>query len=483
LASALALVAACAPASLSRQTAIDQALEVRVEPYAYEYRETIVKGQLMHLRVPQRYKRPDGPQIEIAFVRLKSIAEHPGPPVIYLAGGPGGSAIDLAKGPRGRSFLKMREVADIILLDQRGVGLSIPNLTCEEHLRAPLVVTRAEAMRAVNEAAESCARHWREKNVDLTAYNVVESAHDVDAVRRALGVEKIILWGSSYGTQLGFAVIRHHGDAVERAVFSGVEGPDHTLKLPSIVERQLMTLEGLIAADAQLSVRYPNLLETARRVLEVAVREPFQVTVEREEAWAPQTMPLGRFDLEQIVAGMIGTRSQLALLPAVLTSFDQGDMNSPYVQAVAAQALAARSSAIGSAMAYATDCSSGASPARRSRIEREAQDALVHDLNFPLPDVCAAWGVPELPASERAAVRSSVPVLFLSGTLDGQTPVQNTEDVASGFPNSIQVLIEGSGHGNDLFVSAPEIEEITAAFMRTGQASTRRITLPPLEIQ
>ena len=67
------------------------------------------------------------------------------------------------------------------------------------------------------------ARRWPQiifvrKGVDILAYNSVESAHDVDDLRKALGVEKVNLVGFSYGTHLGLACIRYHGKNLNRVV-------------------------------------------------------------------------------------------------------------------------------------------------------------------------------------------------------------------------------------------------------------------------
>src|SRR5205814_5984281 len=113
-------------------------------------------------------------------------------------------------------------------------------------------------------------------------------------------------------------------------------------------------------------------------------------------------------------------------------------------------AIEQRTGSIGSAMSYAMDCASGASQERRTRIERYGPGTVLGPhLDFPIPEVCSAWGVPELPPAERAIVHSNVPVLFISGTLDGRTPRGNAEEVRTGFPNSDHLLIDGAGHGND----------------------------------
>ena len=71
----------------------------------------------------------------------------------------------------------------------------------------------------------------------------------------------------------------------------------------------------------------------------------------------------------------------------------------------------------------------------------------------------------------------------MSGTLDARTPPRNAEEVLRAFPNSRHILIEGAGHGNDLFVSAPEVYNLTLEFIRTGDATLNRIELPALRFQ
>jgi pimeloyl-ACP methyl ester carboxylesterase len=84
----------------------------------------------------------------------------------------------------------------------------------------------------------------------------------------------------------------------------------------------------------------------------------------------------------------------------------------------------------------------------------------------------------ELDASFREPVRSHVPVLFVSGTLDGRTPVRNAEMAAQSLPNAFQLVVDGASHGDDLFISSPEILENVRAFLAGGRPKRSRIELP-----
>ncbi len=253
--------------------------------------------------------------------------------------------------------------------------------------------------------------------------------------------------------------------------------------MPRIVDEQLTAITRLIADDPLPSRRVANLAALARRVVAAAEEHPFAIQVSEAASGEQKTVVLDRFDLEQAIVGMIGSRDGIAQLPSTLLAFDRRDVSSPFVQQVARDMITMRTGSIGPAMSYAMDCTSSASPLRLTAIARETRTATIGYLDFPIPQVCPAWDVAPVAPRERSLVRSAVPVLFMSGTLDARTPPRNAEEVRRGFPNSRHILIEGAGHGNDLFVSAPEIYDVTLEFIRSGNASVQRIELPSIRFQ
>ncbi|MGH9960399.1 MAG: hypothetical protein ACREBC_25295, partial [Pyrinomonadaceae bacterium] len=113
--------------------------DVKIKPYVFEHGQNQkTDAELGILLVPENRSDPDSNLIELAFVRFKSTAKNPGPPIVYLAGGPGGSGIGAARGSRFPLFMAMREVADVIAFDQRGTGMSKPNPTCLQRIDLPL---------------------------------------------------------------------------------------------------------------------------------------------------------------------------------------------------------------------------------------------------------------------------------------------------------------------------------------------------------
>ncbi|MEM6797858.1 MAG: alpha/beta fold hydrolase, partial [Acidobacteriota bacterium] len=295
-----------------------------------------LEGDLGVIEVPENRARPGSKSLEIAFVRFRTTHPDPGPPIFFLAGGPGGSGIEGAAIVATHPQIRLLEHSDVIGVDQRGTGRSLPDLTsfrATSRRRLPLdrALSRQELLDALERAARETGEYWRGRGVDLAAYTTAESADDLEAVRRALEIPKIVLYGGSYGSHLGLAYLRRHGERVERAVLSKVEGPDHTFKLPSTVQRHLERVQAELAANPAIGL--PDLEETLRRLLrtlETAVvfaEPPPEADAEEPvaEGATPGAVRLSPIDLQIAVARALASSRDLAALPATLARFERGE--------------------------------------------------------------------------------------------------------------------------------------------------------------
>jgi prolyl oligopeptidase len=141
----------------------------------------------------------------------------------------------------------------------------------------------------------------------------------------------------------------------------------------------------------------------------------------------------------------------------------------------------ARRKWLGRVMPYAVLCSSGVSRERWQEIVRQGEDAVLGRwLDFPFPEICPALGVEALGDEVRSPIRSQLPVLMISGTLDMRTPVENAEEVSRGFPNGHHLVVEGAGHGDDLMMASPEIERSIVSFLQGDAVTAERIVAEPL---
>jgi pimeloyl-ACP methyl ester carboxylesterase/imidazolonepropionase-like amidohydrolase len=472
----LTVIALCVVPAVAQRNAGD----LKIKPYVFENgKGEKVDAELGVLLVPENRSDPQSNLIELAFVRFRSTTKNPGPPIVYLSGGPGGSGIGTARGSRFPLFMALREVGDVIAFDQRGTGMSKPNLTCFERLDLPLdvVPSREAVVRAMRERSADCAWYWHDlQRVDLTGYNTNESADDLEDLRQALGAKQISLWSISYGTHLSLATIRRHPQSIHRAILAGTEGPDHTYKLPSNIQKHLEDLAAVIKADPELGKEIPDFLGLMKSVFDRLDKEPAVVEITDPRTKQKVKVTVNKFVMQYITANNIGT-TVTASYPALFYRASKGDYTDP-----AYAWLNNSRDGIGSAMSFMMDCASGLTAARRERIQREAKNTLLEDLsNYPFPNICEEWKAPDLGDTFRSLVRSDVPVLFISGTLDARTPISNAEEYRAGFPNSTHLIIEGAVHSDPLFLSSPKIKDVMLEFLKGLPVSTTKITLPPMK--
>ena len=451
------------------------ALRMKPTKFTNEAGQT-VDAELGELRVPERRGVAGSGTVTLKFVRFKSTSPRPGPPIVYLAGGPGGSGIQTAKEARFPLFMAMREFGDVIALDQRGAGESRPDLDCDEPFAAPFdKALERGAIASMIAAEEKCAARLRKSGVDLAGYNTRESAADLDDLRNALGAEKLVLWGTSYGTHLAVAALRNYSANIDRAILLGIEGPDDTWKLPSDQQVLLEEIARRAAADPAIHERLPDFLATLSRVLAELEARPKRVALVNPLNDKKIDVVVGKFDLQVVVSQLLTGPETFSTLPDLVSRLDRGDWT-----ALALLAARQRFGEAPRAMPVAMDCASGASEVRRRRIAEEASRTLLADaINLPFPELCAAVNVPDLGDAFRAPLKSDVPTLLISGTLDGRTSPRQAAELASGMPNAVQLIIDGAGHSDPLFLASPKILTAMQEFMRGDKLSQNRIAVTP----
>jgi len=449
-----------------------QAGKVTLESGVFEARGEEVECEYGKLWVPVDYADPEGPLYQLAFVRFPSTAAQPGSPIVYLAGGPGGSGIGTARGSRFDLFMALRQVADVIAWDQRGTGGSEPpDMQWPWNESFPLnepgdpetyvAIAQRQATRAT--AA------MEERGIDLGVFTTRESAGDLETLRVAIGADKLTLWGISYGTHLGLGTARFYPESIDKLILAGVEGPDHTIKTPQQIQENLEKLAGLVQSDPTYRELMPDFLVTLRDVLQSLEAQPIPVSL-----FPGITVTVGKWDLQRALSSGMGSRSAMETMPAQVYAMSKGEFFD-----LGRWMMGYRMNRVARTMSLAMDCASYATPQRLSRNQAAAADALLgYTIDFPMPGGCEVEGLPRLDDSFRAELKTDIPTLFVSGTLDGRTPVSNAEEVALGFSNYQHLIIDRAAHSNDLFLSSPVILETMLAFLQDEPVTSETIEGP-----
>lgn len=412
-----------------------------------------IRAEFGRLTVPMNRQQRSDKKLSIAFVRVKGI-DPAANPTFILAGGPGDSGIRIVKGMFSGGAKRIQSMlrGDIIGIDQRGVGASTPNLDYDQTYGFSIsepgsLDTYAQT---VTTAFQDAAIKLRKQGIDLSAFNTNENADDIEALRIALGYEKINLWGTSYGTHLGLIYLRRYPDAVERAMFCSPEGPNDTFKRPAQVDRVLKRISSSLGG---------KLLPMMRRVHNRLDKEPAKATVVDPNNGKKIEVGISRFDIQLLTWTALGRVEKTKQLMSLYEAMDRGEFEFPARWLVRYR----RTASIGSVMKYLMDTSSGYSTDRRESIFRESDDSYLGPVvNFPLMQSHESWGVSPLGDEFRHPVSSDVPVLMIVGDLDARTPIENAKELQRRLPNSEIYISKGGGHG---FVPKPDIlKKITQFF-------------------
>lgn len=437
---------------------------------------TVVNATVGSLKVPENRDNPDSEEIAVHFVQLKSTHPTPDVPLIYLAGGPGQACTWQANDPHYlERWLPFLEVSDVILLDQRGTGAGSERMLYIHQDGIPTDILANETVREnyFEEIGPAALADFEHRGVDLRGYTTLENARDIDDLRRAFSYEQFSLLGFSYGTHLGQAYIKYFEPHVKNAVLVGVEGLNYTFKLPSTFDNQFQKIALLAQADPNINQEVPNLIDLYERVIRKLEEKPVKLEITSPLTGEPMKVKVGPFGLNLVLLSDLGDASDIPVVPRLLYSINQGhyDVLQWFVQKRIGNLYGVHG------MSATMDPASGASSDRLQRIEKEL-------VRSPFQDVFSAmmqnnWPYPNLGEEFRASFSSNVRTLFMSGTLDNNTPPYQAEEVRWGFSNSSHIIVNNAGH--EQIFTHPQAIPTIVRFLKGDDVNDVALAYPPLK--
>lgn len=185
------------------------------------------------LSVPVDYTKPDGAVARISMIRFKATGDKIGSLVVN-PGGPGESGVEAAASLVGAMPASIRQRFDLVGFDPRGVGSSTPAVWCNsdadnDKLRAdPQVDYTPEGVAHIESETKDFVARCVEKMGDEFLANVGTSnvIKDLDAIRSALGDQKLTYLGYSYGTRIGSAYAEAYPQNVRAMILDGAVDPN-----------------------------------------------------------------------------------------------------------------------------------------------------------------------------------------------------------------------------------------------------------------
>src|SRR5215475_915975 len=407
------------------------------------------------LIVPEHRQSDNGRTIRLAVVRVPATVPHTPPlePIVFLAGGPGNSALldaHIVTDPG----VEVQRDHEVIFMSARGTWGSTPFLTCPDvedferafpGLRYSSDAARDGRVRAVRECHDRLVA--QNQGIDLSAYNTTEAATDYAELRTALGIREWHVLGHSYGTYLAQELMRTHPDGIRSVFLEGITPPGRDSPEYWAWDSLNESLDNIFRACGEqppCAARYPQLGVKLNELATKLEASPFRTT-----AKGPDGQPV---DVVLDGGALMGALRRSAYNPAdVPLIIDEAAKGNPQklAQRWADTSAPPPPSARGTfshGFHYSVLCSesipyttASAELTKSKQLFPGFPDSLLRSgPQFAFfRDVCGAWPVRKAPAAVRQPVKSSIRTLIMVGTFDPSTGARNGDDIKnSGISNS-----------------------------------------------
>jgi pimeloyl-ACP methyl ester carboxylesterase len=426
-----------------------------VVPCVHVAREVEYPAECGTLIVPENRDDETSRLIALPVKRIPASGNAPNEPIFYLTGGPGKSNMDYGR------VEWFRENHDIVLVGFRGVDgtvhLSCPEVT--EAMGSGLPLMSPEGMTAQSEAYAACAERLTAEGIDLDGYTVLEVVDDVEAVRRALGYERINLESGSYGTRLAQIYTWRYPERAHRNAMVAVNPPGRFWWDGAILEEQLLRYSALCAENEYCSSRTNDLAASIHKALDNMPQRWLVFPVDSDAVLFATFMGLYSTDgaastFDVWLAAAEGDYSGMALVSVALTSMLPTDM------------------AWGDSASKACSVDYDFDPTADYVAEVTPGPHLIGSPGSSMGWASAAvWPANKIPDEYRTAQPSSVETLMLSGTLDVSTPAQNARNqLLPLLENGEQVVLADFAHTGDLYYLQREAtRHLLKTFFATGE--------------
>ncbi len=407
------------------------------------------------LSVPLNYADPGGRHISLALDMIPATAPVSQQQGIMLVnpGGPGGDGLPLAAEVAQGLSPAVAADYDIVGFDPRGVGSSVPALSCDpgffSGVRPNYIPANAAAEQVLINRAKMYATDCEQRFGWLLPYMTTQDvARDMDAIRAAFGASKINYYAFSYGTYIGQVYATLFPGRVRRMVLDSTVDPTGAWYADNV--QQDYAFQGRMEAFFAWVAKYDGTYQLGSTAAQV------------QAAWYKARNQLlahpvdGRIGADEFDDTFLLGGYQDQLWPGLAQAL------SSYLNAGQTANLVNQYQANGTqnenefAVYNAVQCSDVNWP--RSFAYWTSDTEMIYKTapfqawdNAWFNAACAFWPV-RGPAKPLQISGAGLPgILMLQGTLDPATPYAGAQDAHKLLPSARMVVVEGGGnHGQSL---------------------------------
>lgn len=425
--------------------------------------------------VPEDHNDPAGPTIRIALAVFKDQSdEHQPDPVMFLTGGPGEKTVHNALA-MAQIFAPIHPNRDFVVFDQRGVGLSEPALECPEFVQALFDLLDEPdpevALQTQFDALMACRDRLVSEGHNLSAYNTIQNAADVNAIRIALGYDQVNLYGGSYGTLLAQATMRDYPEGIRSVAINSVLPLEKSIFVEgsTTTANAVMRLLDACTADEACDSAYPDLQDVLFEVIDRLNTDPIPITVTNPlDSQSYDAILTGDAVLGNLVTFLYLTQI-IPVLPQAIFDVYNGDYDLMTQLSSTKLALLDLTSRGMLFSVLCTDDLIGRTPEDllnvRAALPRQmvgiADPEVV--IEYGIFGICENWPVQEADPWVKEPLVSDIPTLVLEGEFDPVTPPEYGQLVAENLSNSY--FFEFPGEGHNVIVASECARSIAGAFI------------------
>lgn len=437
-----------------------------------------LQAQCGSLEVPENHAAPDGRKIRLAIAWIPAKGEAEPDPMFMLAGGPGQSALESFPGIA-PAFAEMGKRRHVILVDQRGTGASNKLICKDSEGKSAVLDEGAESIQDAQAFASRCAAQLG-KTADPRFYSTSDAIQDLDAVRAALGAERINLMGISYGSRVAQQYAKRYPPRTRTLTIDGIV--PNSLVLGNMhaknLERSLDLQFARCAQDKSCRTNVGNPRERLNALMTKLQTDPPLVRYRDATTGESKEEVMRPTDVGMLARMFAYSPAAASVLPLQLREATEGRYEP--LMALSKLLSGTLGEQIMHGMQLSVICAEDAGELKSD--PADAGSLIGVGIIEVLKAQCDVWPHGTRPAGFREPLRGAVPVLILSGEFDPVTPPRYGDAVLYGLAdpeaavpkdakpvlqNARHLVVRGQGH-NVLPIGC--MPKLFARFVETADA-------------
>ncbi|MES2795511.1 MAG: alpha/beta fold hydrolase [Bacteroidota bacterium] len=402
-----------------------------------------------NLIVPENRQKQKGNQVKIPFVFVRKPNQDSTQNIILnTTGGPGYATITIGDSVRFNS--ERLAFGGFLFFDQRGTKNAKPCLDCEGIDEAIKISYRKNQSKdsLVGLAATKCRKKFEQMGIDLSAYNTIESAADINDLRKVLGIQSLTLFGLSYSGGLMLTVAQNHPEGVKSLMLlsplpSFVNYEEHALFNHNEAINKIF--EG-IEADSIQNKLYPNLRKGFRDYFTAISDKKFTINYWEKGSADSIKIVYSKNELLDAIFDRMNNNG-ITLVPAIIHDLIIGKHENHIKNVL--DSKFSNNDGLSYGMRLSVYCTEQIAYSNIQLVKKQ-DEVLPWLAGYPFNNVnhylCECWKVKPLPKSIKSANYLKIPAIISGGEFDPWTPPFYNTLIKRTMPNAQILMIKNRAH-------------------------------------